>query len=141
MGDEKSDSSYAKLVDVVVHNQLPQNRIEEKLVKFLSTNNLTIDDIDMLVLGTNGDVDFDGIYSDLQKTIFSNAQQIYYKHLSGEYNTASAFGFWTVCKILKDQVIPENLKLNDVKKSAIKNVLLYNQYRSENHGFTLLRSC
>lgn len=141
LGDEKSDSSYAKLIDVAVHNELPQNEIEEKLVQFLSTNNLTIGDIDAVVLGVNGDIDFDVIYTDLQESVFKNIQQIAYKHLSGEYNTASAFGFWTACKILKDQVISENLKLNDVKSLSIKHVLLYSQYRSDNHSFTLLTSC
>ncbi|MDC9723561.1 MAG: beta-ketoacyl synthase chain length factor [Urechidicola sp.] len=141
LGDERSDSSYAKLVDVAVHNVLPKNEIEEKLVQFLSTNNLTIGDIDAVVLGTNGDVEFDGVYADLQESVFENTQQIYYKHLSGEYNTASAFGFWTACKILKTQSVPTNLKLNTVKSSSIRNVLLYNQYRSENHSFTLLSSC
>jgi len=139
--DKKSDSSYAKLADVAIHNVLPENEIGEKLLQFLKTNSLEIDDIDVVVLGTNGDVDFDGIYKDLQESILKNTQQIAYKHLSGEYNTASAFGFWIACKILKEQSISENLKLNDLEKSSIKNVLLYNQYRGENHSFTLLSSC
>lgn len=141
LGDERSDTSYAKLVDVAIHNELPQNNIEEKLLQFLSTNNLDIEDIDVVVLGVNGDVDFDGIYTDLQGSVFKNTQQVAYKHLSGEYNTASAFGFWTACKILKAQSVPTNLKLNNTENLPIKNVLLYNQYRSGNHSFTLLSSC
>ena len=141
LADTKSDSSYAKFVDVAIHNVLSKNEIEEKLVQFLSENNLEVNDIDVVILGTNSDVDFDRIYTDLQNSTFKNTQQVAYKHLSGEYNTASAFGFWTACKILKNQSIPKSLKLNDVKNSSIRNILLYNQYRSENHSFTLLSSC
>ena len=108
---------------------------------FLDSNNVSISDIDVAVLGVNGDLDYDGIYADLQESIFKNTQQVFYKQLSGEYNTASSFGFWAACKILKNQTIPENLKLNDIKTDSIKKVLLYNQYRGENHSFTLLSSC
>ncbi len=141
LADNISDNSYAKFIDVAIYNVLPQNSIEEKLVQFLSVNNFEISDIDVVILGTNGDVNFDGIYSDLQESVFKSTQQICYKHLSGEYNTASGFGFWTACNILKNQLIPKNLMLNEIKNVPVKNILIYNQYRSENHSFTLLSSC
>ena len=90
---KKSDSSYAKLMDVAVYNVLPKTEIEEKLTAFLDSNNVSISDIDVAVLGVNGDLDYDGIYADLQESIFKNTQQVFYKQLSGEYNTASSFGF------------------------------------------------
>jgi len=77
----------------------------------------------------------------LQNSILKNTQQIYYKHLSGEYNTASAFGLWFASQICKTQEIPSVLKLNEQKLKSIKHILLYNQYRGEDHSFTLLRSC
>ncbi|MFK5878049.1 MAG: beta-ketoacyl synthase chain length factor [Flavobacteriaceae bacterium] len=139
--DKKSDSSYAKLVDVATHNVLAKNEIEGKLVAFLNSNNLSVSDIDVIILGVNGDSDYDRIYTYLQESIFKKTQQVSYKQLSGEYNTASAFGFWTACKLLKNQSIPECLKLNEIETGSIKKVLLYNQYRGENHSFTLLGSC
>ncbi len=139
--NQKSESSYAKLVDVAIFNILPKDKIEEKLIQFLKNNNLDISGIDVVVLGTNEDVEFDGIYADLQKSIFKETQQLHYKHLSGEYHTSAAFGMWTACQVLKNQQILEVLKLNDVEASTINNILLYNQYRGENHSFTLLSTC
>ncbi len=139
--DKKKDNCYAQLVDVEIYNELSQNEVAQKLENFLKDNNLTISDIDVVVLGLNGDVDYDTYYTTLQSSLFINTSQVYYKHFSGEYNTASAFGMWTACTILKNQEIPENLKLNTLEPSAIKNVVLYNQYRGENHSFVLLKSC
>jgi len=123
--DYQTENSYAKLVDVSLHNALPKDKIQETLHQFLAENNLTIDAIDVVVLGTNDDVEYDEVYLKLQKTVFKEIQQVKYKHLSGEYNTAAAFGFWTACKLLKEQTIPTNLKLNDLKNDSVKNIVLY----------------
>ncbi|PHS67651.1 MAG: 3-oxoacyl-ACP synthase [Flavobacterium sp.] len=139
--DYKNEKSYAQLVDVFTYNELPETEIETTLEQFLKNNNLLFLDLDLVVLGNNGDVEFDSIYNNLQEGILKNTSQIYYKHLSGEYNTASAFGMWTACKLIKEQEIPENLRLNSVEVNSIKNVLLYNQYRGKNHSFVLLKSC
>ena len=102
---------------------------------------MKIDDIDVVVLGNNGDADFDGFYNQLSDGIFSKTQQVFYKHLVGENNTVSAFGVWLASKILKTQTIPEIAKLNKINTSEIKTVLCYNQYRGENHSFVLLKKC
>jgi hypothetical protein len=102
---------------------------------------LKIDDIDLVVFGNNGDVDFDGYYNKLSEGIFSKTQQIFYKHLVGENNTVSAFGVWLASKILKTQTIPEIVKINNINTSKIKTVFCYNQYRGQNHSLVLLRKC
>lgn len=137
---EKSNLTYAKIVDLVLYNTLAEGKIENKLNQFLKKNKLSISDLDLVILGVNGDSENDHIYKKLQKSIFKNSLQLYYKHLSGEYNTSSSFGLWTACQILKNQKIPEILKLNSVEECGLKNILLYNQYRGENHSFTLISS-
>ena len=129
------------MADVIIYNKLSENEVTQKLKTFLKDNHLTISDLDLVVLGLNGDVDYDSYYSSLQDSIFKDIPQVYYKHFSGEYNTASAFGMWTACKMIKSQTIPKNFQMNSVESSSIKNVLLYNQYRGENHSFVLLKSC
>jgi len=141
LDNEKKENSYAQLVAVEIYNELPENEVSQKLEIFLKDNNLTISEIDLTVLGLNGDVDYDSYYTSLQDSILENTPQVYYKHFSGEYNTASAFGMWTACTIIKNQEIPDTLKLNKLESSSIKNVVLYNQYRGENHSFVLLKSC
>ena len=138
---EKKNSTYAKFIDVAVYDKLEIDEVENKMNQFLNDNKMQISDIDMIVLGINGDIDYDEYYNLLMRKTFKNTQQVYYKHLSGEYNTASAFGLWAACKIIKDQSIPKILKINNKEVPTINNVLLYNQYRGLSHSFTLLSSC
>ena len=139
--DKKSPSTYAEIVDVAMINQLNIDEVEEQILGFLKSNNLQIADIDAVVLGYNGDVNFDGYYKNLSENLFANTQQVYYKHLSGEYNTVSAFGLWVGAKIIKTQQIPEVLKVNKIEKGTFKNILLYNQYKGIDHSFTLISKC
>lgn len=135
-------STYAEIVDVKLFNTLPKDQVLHSALSFLKDNDCALDTVDALVLGYNGDVDFDGYYDVLaQASEFNDAQHIYYKHLSGEFNTASSFGCWLSSKIIKNQDCPDVVKLNQADKSTFNTILLYNQYRGENHSFTLLRKC
>ena len=107
----------------------------------LKENNLKPEDLDLVVLGNNGDVDFDGYYNQLSENIFKNTKQVYYKHLVGENNTVSAFGVWLASKIIKTQQIPAIVNLNDIELTETNIVLCYNQYRGENHSLVLLKKC
>ena len=141
LSNKEQESSYAEVVSVKMYNTLPLNEVVQTTLSFLKENNLTTKDIDAVVLGNNGDVEFDGFYNELTSDIFSNTQQVCYKHLIGEFNTASPFGIWIASKILKTQTLPDILKLNNKGTSSFKHILLYNQYRGENHSFTLLKTC
>jgi len=141
LSSEKKETSYAQVLAIKLFNTLSQNDVTAAALQFLEDNNMTYEDIDVLVLGNNGDVHFDAYYHALGSGIFKNTQQVYYKHLCGEFNTASAFGLWLASKILKTQMLPQIVKLNDLDISNYKTILLYNQYRGENHSFTLLKSC
>ena len=141
VSSEKKESCYAELIAVETFNTIKKEKVSETIEAFLKENNLKIDDIDVVVLGNNGDADFDGFYNQLSDGIFSKTQQVFYKHLVGENNTVSAFGVWLASKILKTQTIPEIAKLNKINTSEIKTVLCYNQYRGENHSFVLLKKC
>lgn len=141
VSDTRQDSSYAELCDVSIYNTLEEDEVTGRLAEFLSANGITISDIDAVILGYNGDVDFDGFYRNLAGEYFKDTEQLYYKHLSGEFNTASAFGLWMAANILKAQQVPDVMRVNSVKAKKHDTVLLYNQYRGKDHSFTLLRKC
>ena len=141
LSNEKETTSYAEILSVEIFNTLSQSEVSHTALQFLENNNIPAEEIDVLVLGNNGDVNYDTFYDTLSSGIFKNTQHVYYKHLCGEFNTASSFGLWLASKILKTQTLPEIVKLNNLDISDFKTILLYNQYRGENHSFTLLKSC
>jgi len=136
--NEKKKSTYAAILDVEIWNKLGEEQLEAKMNSFLKSNELVITDIDAVVFGYNGDVEYDRYYDNLANAAFANVPQAYYKHLSGEYYTASAFGLWLGAKIIKNQQIPAIVKVNAVEKPVYKNIVLYNQYKGIDHSFTLI---
>ena len=141
LSNEKSETSYGELIAVDTFNTLQKIELNEAAKTFLKQNGLNVVDVDLLVLGNNGDIVFDDYYRVLQEGLFSETQQLYYKHLCGEFNTASSFGLWLASKILKTQSVPGIVNLNNLKASKLEIILLYNQYRGLNHSFTLIRKC
>ncbi|NHF60561.1 3-oxoacyl-ACP synthase [Flavobacteriaceae bacterium TP-CH-4] len=141
LSGQKQSSTYGELVAITTYNTLSKSVLSEKVSQFLGQNGLTPEELDLAIFGNNGDIDFDSYYELLGKGIFKNTPQAYYKHLSGEFDTASGFGFWLAAKILKSQTVPTAVKLNQLEVSRPKTILLYNQYRGENHSLVLLRRC
>jgi len=136
--NERKDNTYAEILDIAIINTFEENEIEAEITSFLKSNNQEISDIDALILGFDGNADFENYYRNLAENAFAQTPVLYYKHLCGEYDTASAFAFWMAAKILKTQEIPEIIKVNSVVKPSYKTILLYNQLNGKNHSFTLL---
>lgn len=134
----RKDSTYAEVVDIQIRNKVNKEQFPAFFEDFLKKNNLTASEIDVVVLGNNGDIEFDD-YFGKATDYFTESVGVYYKHLSGEYNTASAFGLWMASNILKKQQIPEVIRINSIQKEDYKTVLLYNQYRGLDHSLVLLR--
>ena len=141
LSNEKTPSSYSELLAVRTFNTISKDRLNQKINRFLESQQVSIEDIDLIILGNNGDINFDDYYKQLTTGIFANTAQAYYKHLSGDFDTASGFAFWLANKILKTQHIPDVVKLNAIESSNLKTILIYNQYRGENHSLTLIRKC
>lgn len=140
LSNNKQDSTYAELVGIEIYNKLSQEQLPVQIQSFLNGQNTTLEAIDLIVLGNNGDINFDGYFHTLSQGLFKDTPQACFKHLSGEFDTASAFAFWLASKIIKTQSIPEVVKFNDLE-SPPKTVLIYNQYRGENHSLVLLKKC
>ena len=67
--------------------------------------------VDLLVSGNNGDARYSSIYHHIHE-LFSGSIVTGYKHLVGEYDTASAFGMYLASKIIHGNVVPESIRIN-----------------------------
>ncbi|GHC42387.1 beta-ketoacyl synthase N-terminal-like domain-containing protein [Ulvibacter litoralis] len=135
----RAAQTYAELLDVKMFNTLEIRTLSKAVLTFLQVNGLFISDVDLIILGNNGDVAYDTYYHELTDKVFAETPQATYKQLSGEFHTASSFGLWMASKIMKSQSVPEAAQLNTIQTSEVNTILLYNQYRGENHSLTLLR--
>lgn len=137
VGKDKTENSYAKLKNIQINNKVELNEAQDFIRNFLAQNSLSTGDVDAVILGFSGDADSD-IYYTKAMDIFPDSAQLYYKHLSGEFNTASGFSTFIACHILKEQQIPEIMMINSQKKDNLNNVLLYNHLGGNDHSLVLL---
>ena len=111
--------------------------ISDRLHDFLRTHGLYTRDIDLVILGLNGDRRSDLVYHDFVNTDFPLSPLGYFKHLCGEYHTASAFATWLAAMVLKTQLVPEVVRVKQ-PPTRLERVLIYNHFRNNNHAFILL---
>ncbi|REC74194.1 3-oxoacyl-ACP synthase [Chryseobacterium elymi] len=137
LGKHKTENSYAKLRDIQMINRLDLEEAPSFITGFLAKNDLKHEDIDAVILGFSGDATSDVYYTKAMDA-FQNSALLYYKHLSGEFNTASGFSTFMACHILKNQQIPEVMMINLEKKTKVKNILLYNHLAGSDHSLMLL---
>lgn len=139
LGSKPGQEVYAQLTDVALQYNRNNNFDPARWIpEFLSKNNLNIEDIDLLLLGNNGDPHHDKVYHRFAEAAFPHTAWSYYKHLCGEYHTASGFGLYLAANMIKRQIYPEILRLNQIIPSQIRNILVYNHFRDKNHAFILI---
>lgn len=139
LGNEKKNNAIAEVIDTNMFFRPQGNEdISERIIHFLKVNKLNIEDIDLVILGYNGDSDFDGIYTTLESELFSKNTTAYYKHLSGEYDASSAFAMWLAAGIIKNNNAPATIIRNGTSPKNISKILIYNQFRNINHSLILL---
>jgi 3-oxoacyl-(acyl-carrier-protein) synthase len=115
--------------------------IEKNIASFLKRQSIDINSIDLIITGRNGDKRDDEIYNHLDQSIFKGHATIAYKHLCGEYPTATAFALWLATSIIKGHGIPLWASNVNTNHSSIKNVLIYNHYQNIHHSLFLISAC
>jgi 3-oxoacyl-[acyl-carrier-protein] synthase II len=130
---EKTDRTYAKLGDIkMIYAPTDALELIEAIQQMLLENDLSTKDINVVINGIGGDIKNDALSNEVIDTMFATNQQAVFKHLCGEYCTASAFGMWLGVKMLYHQVIPEIVKINHIHQ--------LNHFRGKNYGLILLHS-
>jgi len=131
--------TYARITGVeTIYKPSDFAFIKEKTIGFLQSNGLNLSDIDLIMVGVNGDDRWDGIYDAFTSNIFPGRPVSWFKHLCGEYHTATSFALWATANILKRQMYPPVMQLNDLQPLKIENILIYNQFRNINHSMILV---
>lgn len=135
----RSEKSYACIRDVqTLYKPEGQEEISGRIIRMLDKSGLTVADIDLVIMGVNGDNRYDILYHQFEDELFRSTPLAYYKHLCGEYYTSTGFALWAAANILKRKVVPPILLLNDGPRKPVNNILIYNQYQNVNHSLILV---
>jgi len=139
LSSEKNEKTYSRISAVkTFYKPDGLEDIESRITDFLASMNLKIQDIDIFLSGLNGNKGADTIYYHLSEYLFQNKPFAYFKHLCGEYHTATSFALWIAANCIHSQSYPEILRVNKIKPQQIRKVLIYNHYNGINHSLILV---
>ncbi|HAD79270.1 beta-ketoacyl synthase chain length factor [Empedobacter falsenii] len=128
LSNERNENSYAKVLDVSILNYYED--FYSEILKFIQLNHINLTDINAIISGENL----------LNINNLNEIELFEYKDFIGEFGTSSAFGFVLGCELLKNQTLPNQFKMNDVKAESYKNVLLVNGHKDKDLSLVLLQS-
>lgn len=88
---------------------------------------------DLILSGYNGDCRLADGYSKIKASC-------YYKHLCGEYDTASSFALWLADQLIKTQHVPDFLHANSAIQmpSSINHILIHHYTQPDQHAFIMV---
>jgi 3-oxoacyl-[acyl-carrier-protein] synthase II len=115
--------------------------IEDRLRSFLNSRSIAVRDLDLVIMGNNGDRASDGIYEQLSSSLFSGCAMIRYKDICGEYPTSASFALWLATDIVRAGAVPAAIRCEGKKKDEVRKVLIYNHYQGAYHSLILVSGC
>jgi len=142
LSNHPSANDYAQL-DAIKTIYKPANfqDIENEVYSFLDEQSISIEDIDLVITGRNGDKSDNEVYNYLDGSVLKNKALANYKHLCGEYPTATAFALWLAASIMKAKVVPSYVKQGSIAQRNLKRILIYNHYQNIHHSLLLISAC
>ena len=128
--NKRRDESFAQLVGVqcflTKNDEINYQFIMNEISTFLQKHSIKAADIDIFVSGKNSNCVTNSIYEELEFYFFQKAETIFFKHLCGEYMTATAFAL--------------DIAARKMKEHKNKIALIYNHYNHTNHSIILLKN-
>lgn len=138
LSGKPSSNTWCVLTDLEMVFKPTREELSATLETFLKKNNLTTADVDVWINGMSGDKALDQSMIHLQQNTLGNTPSVKFKHLCGEYTTATTFALWLGASILKKQCIPETLNTDFIRKKP-ETILIVNHYMNRNYSFLLLQ--
>ena len=134
----RQSNTYAAFIDcAMLLRPVNQYDIHPWILRFLERTQLSPRDIDLIITGKNGDPQGDARYHHVLSDLFPDTHSASFKHLCGEYHTATGFASWLGAQILREQAVPASA-LPSGDPMNINTILIYNHFHDINHSLILL---
>ncbi len=136
--NNSAEHAIAKVKDVKLLHTTDEAEVTSQLKFFLEKNSMNVNEIDLYLSGENGDTRLNHFYHACEN-LFEQSIIARFKHLCGEYPTATSFALWLACLLLDTQQLPKGIIKRNNNKKEINTILIYNNYKGEQHSFILIK--
>jgi Beta-ketoacyl synthase, N-terminal domain len=128
--------AIAKIAGIATIHSKDISIVKQQLKKFLEKN-AGSQPINLLLTGENGDNRTLPFYTACEEIVGDSAAVARFKHMTGEYPTASAIAVWLACQVLQIQQVPAHMQKRN-SGNSYRNILIYNNYKGLQHSFILV---
>ncbi|MBW6481832.1 MAG: beta-ketoacyl synthase chain length factor [Vicingaceae bacterium] len=132
----KKQNAQATLKAIQTIHTTDEITVEANLKDFLATHLADGEKLDLFLSGENGDSRLSK-YTKITEKI-ADITTLRYKHLTGEFPTASALSLWFACNFIETQKVPTNMVKSGSIPTEINTILIYNNYTGIQHSFMLV---
>lgn len=135
-----SENAKAKIAGLHLLHTEDEALMARQLAHFLDKHLRTGEKIDLLLSGEDGDSRLLPYYNACENVLDKQATVARFKHMMGEYATATAAALWLACLILQDQSLPAHMIKYESSSSGFNRILIYNNHKGQQHSFILVES-
>jgi 3-oxoacyl-(acyl-carrier-protein) synthase len=135
--DSIKRTNSVKVVDQLTTTTQNPELVKESFHSFLQKNKIHFGPADLYMSGENGDNRLSQFYDSCETLLGSDTPVIRFKHITGEYGTASSMALWIACHILRTQDVPLHMQKTAIKKQEFRRILIYNNHKGLQHSFIL----
>jgi hypothetical protein len=121
-------------------SSLDETYIHNQIAAFIKENLPEGEQIDLLLLGENGDNRLLKYCSAAESCVGNYTTVGRFKHMFGEFQTVSALVLWMSCQILQTQKIPAHVVKRKGATVGYNRILIYNNYQGAQHGIWLVET-
>lgn len=115
-----------------------ENEVAARVKEFKDRYSSITEPVDLILAGENGDIRYKKFYQSWQ-SLTGNATVARFKHISGEYATASAVAVWITLQLLNGMDLPAHMLYKPGESKTFKRVLIVNHFKKNQHSLMMLR--
>jgi hypothetical protein len=138
MVNSSADAAIAGVKSISTLHSNDKELVKQQLDLFLQKNLAPGETIDLFLSGENGDNRTVAFYEACETLFPDDTSIVRYKHMTGDFATASALGLWYACQFSKSQQVPTQMFKKKTSKTIYNNILLYNNFKGLQHSFILV---
>lgn len=112
-----------------------EQEVKHTLQQFIQNHIPAGEKADLLISGENGDNRLLKYYAAAESLFDEHTAIARFKHMCGEYATASSVAVWLACH----SHLPTHTIKRGTQAGHFRNIIIYNNYRERQHGFILIR--
>lgn len=133
-----AENASAELCALATLHTDDKSKVLDRMRLFIEKELSPHETIDLFLTGDDGDSRHAELFSSTEALVHVDTTIARFKHMCGEYPTASAFALWLACVLPVDKPLPQHMVRRKGVERKIKNVLIYNCHQGVQHSFMLV---